>query len=122
MPIELGDGDVLVAPPVLPAIVTAPPADADVLVLPVAGTRGPPGAPGEPGEQGPIGPAGGSFYVHTQTDPASVWVIDHGLGRKVHVTVFDPTDTVIYADVEHGSIDQTTVSFPSPVLGSAVLG
>lgn len=108
----LGTGDVRVAPPVLPAVKAAPPAVTSALVLPVIGPTGPAGPPGAPG---------GSAYIHNQTTPASTWVIDHDLSRKVHVTLFDVFNVVIYADIEHGTPDQTTVTFPDPMTGSAVL-
>jgi hypothetical protein len=60
-------------------------------------------------------------YVYLQAVPAATWIIDHGLSRKVHVTVFDSGEGVVYADVAHGSINQTTVSFPNPVTGSVVI-
>ena len=113
MPIELGDGvEIRVAPPELPTVVLAPPLSTEITVLPVAGSAGPPG---------PAGPPGGSYYAHIQTVPAATWIIDHDLGKKVHVTIFDLVDRVIYADVDHGSLNQTTITFPSPVTGSVVI-
>lgn len=97
------------------------PPDTEYLVAPVAGPRGPKGDPGDPG---PPGPAGDAAYVHTQSTPAATWVIDHNLGRLVHVTVSDATTPPwrqVFADIEHGSINQTSVTFPAPVAGTAVL-
>lgn len=108
MPIDL-NGDIRVAPPVLPTVTVAPPGPTSVTVLPVAGPTGPQGAPG------------GSYFVHTQSSPSATWIIDHNLGRKVHVTLFDPLSTVIHADIDHGTPNQTTITFPSPVTGSAVI-
>lgn len=82
------------------------------------GTSGPIGPPGPPG---PSGPSGGSYFAHTQSIPAATWVIDHGLAKQVHVTIFDPLNTVIYADIDHGTVNQATITFPSPVTGSAVI-
>lgn len=123
MPIIL-DGDVTVAPPVLPEVRVAPPGSTTVTVLPVAGPTGPQGIPGATGPQGPVGPPGGTVYTHTQSTPAATWVIDHNLGRRAHVTLFATTTApwrVAYADVEHGSLNQTTIMFPEPVSGSAVI-
>ncbi len=78
-------------------------------------------APGPQGPSGPQGPPGGSAYVHTQTSPAATWIINHNLGRKVHVTLFDPAETVVHADIDHGTINQTTITWASPATGSAVL-
>lgn len=63
----------------------------------------------------------GEGHAHTQSSPAATWIIDHGLGRKVHVTIFDTAETVIYADVDHGTTNQATITFPSPVAGSAFI-
>lgn len=111
MPIDL-TGDVVVAPPVIPAVRTAPPAPGSVTVLPVVGPTGPQGSPGTPG---------GSYFVHTQSSPAATWIIDHNLAKKVHVSIFNSTGTVIYADIDHGTTNQTTITFPGPVTGSAVV-
>lgn len=80
-----------------------------------------------PGPQGPQGPAGapgapgGSYFTHTQSTPAATWIIDHNLAKKVHVTIFNPAGTVIHADIDHGTTNQATITFPSPVTGSAVI-
>lgn len=108
MPIDLS-GDVTVAPPVLPAVKVAPPSSTSVTVLPVTG---PPG---------PIGTPGGAYFVHTQASPAATWIINHNLAKKVHVSVFDALNTVIHADIDHGTANQTTITFPSPAIGSAVI-
>lgn len=81
-------------------------------VLPTPGPQGPAGAPGTPG---------GVAFEYTQASPASTWIIDHNLGRKVHVSVFSDDAVVVFADVVHGSPDQTTISYPTPTTGSAVI-
>lgn len=86
-----------------------PPSTSVYTVVPVAGPQGEPGTPG------------GSYFVHTQSTPAATWVIDHDLAKKVHVTIFNPAGTVIHADIDHGSPDQTTITFPTPVTGSVVI-
>lgn len=79
----------------------------DAIVVPIVGPQGPPGV------------AGG--FEHTQAAPASTWIIDHNLGRKVHVSIFSATQELVYADVIHGSINQTTITFATPTSGSAVI-
>lgn len=64
---------------------------------------------------------GGDSFEYTQASPAASWIIDHNLSRKVHVTVFDVLANVVYADVEHGTPNQATVTFADPFAGSAVL-
>lgn len=70
------------------------------------------------GPQGPQGPAGTS-YTHTQSASASTWIVTHNLNKKVHVSIFDDTGELIYADVDHGSLNQTTITFSSPMTGTA---
>jgi hypothetical protein len=64
----------------------------------VPGPQGPPGPaipgpPGPPGEAstipGPPGPPGSASYEHVQENPAMVWTIQHNLGYKPTLTVFD---------------------------------
>lgn len=78
------------------------------------------GVQGAPGPQGPPGPPGGGAYLHIQDTPASVWVIDHNLGHAVHTTLIDDNGIVMHADVTHGTVNQTTVSFANPKTGSVV--
>lgn len=111
--IDLGDGaSVRVAPPELPAVKLSPPVAANVVVVPVVGPAGAQGNPGTPG---------GNGFSFTKSVPASTWIIDHNLNRRVHVSIFDVTETVVFADVEHGSPNQVTVTFPFPVSGSAFI-
>lgn len=91
------------------------------LVTGPAGAEGPEGPAGPDGPPGADGAPGGSAFVFTQASPSASWVIDHNQGRKLHVTIFDTGERVVYADVEHGSTDQATITFAVPVSGSAVL-
>jgi hypothetical protein len=79
----------------------------DVIVVPVVGIQGPPGV------------AGGFEYLRAVA--ATTWIIDHNLGRKVHVSIFSDASEVVYADVTHGSINQTSITFAAPTTGSAVI-
>lgn len=79
----------------------------DVIVVPVVGPQGPPGV------------AGG--FEYTRDVAATNWIIDHNLGRKVHVSIFSDGAEVVHADVNHGSVNQTTISFPAPTTGSAII-
>lgn len=88
-----------------------------IALVPVRGTKG---DQGDPGEQGIPGTQGNS-YEYLRPSPASVWIIDHMLGRKVHVSIFDPAGLVVHADVEHGTINQTTITYVAPFAGSAVI-
>lgn len=90
----------------------------ETVIVPVAGPTGP---PGPAGPEGPEGTPGGSAYEYTQTVPASTWIIDHNLGRKVHVSIFSTAEFVVFADVFHGSPNQTTITYPTPTAGSVVI-
>lgn len=80
-----------------------------------------PGPQGPSGEQGLPGAAGGSAFVFTQSVASATWVINHNIGRKVAVVLFDAEGNVVQSDIEHGSINQATVTWSSPTLGSALV-
>lgn len=94
MPIDL-DGDVTVAPPVLPAVRVAPPSPTTVTVLPVVGPAGPQGIPGDS--------AGLFGFVHTQNTPATLVTINHGFTYKPAGIVCLETDggQLEYASISH---------------------
>ena len=89
------------------------PGQPNVIAVPVSGPQGP---------QGPTG-ATGPFnnFEPTQSAPASAWIIDHNLARKVHVSIFSLSSELVFADVIHGTINQTTINFSAPTSGSAVI-
>lgn len=81
-------------------------------------------APGPQGARGPVGPAGapgGSVYEFTQSTPSATWVINHNIGRRVSVTLFNDVGDVLMSDIEHGSLNQATVTWSSPTTGSALV-
>lgn len=78
-------------------------------------------ASGPQGPEGPPGPAGGDVYVHTQSVAASTWIVTHNRGRRVGVTVLDDDNRVVLTDIEHGSLNTTTVTFSVPTTGTAVI-
>ena len=80
-----------------------------------------------PGPQGPRGPAGqagapgGSAYEHVQSVAASVWNVVHGLGRRSHATILDADGVEIETDVQHASINEIVVQFPTPQTGTVIV-
>jgi hypothetical protein len=73
------------------------------------------------GPQGPPGTAGASTE-YIQASPASVWgpiTVPTGLGRRPNVAVYLGGELV--AAFVTASSTQVTISFPTPVTGSAVL-
>lgn len=82
---------------------------------------GPQGPRGPQGAQGLPGAAGGTAFEFSQGVPSATWVINHNLGRKVNVSLYDATGRVVISDIEHGSLNQATVTWSSPVTGSAYI-
>lgn len=85
------------------------------------GPQGPQGEQGPQGIQGPIGPAGGDPFIFDQTTPVATWTIDHNYGRRVSVDLIDDTGKVVFADIEHPTLNRTVITFPSPTTGTAFI-
>jgi hypothetical protein len=64
----------------------------------------------------------GTSYNHVQSSAASVWTINHNLGRPVSTVVFSPGGAQVLAGVLNTSVNQTTVTFTNPETGSALVG
>lgn len=77
------------------------------------------------GFEGPQGPAGNGegaqAHIHTQSLAASVWTINHALGRGPAVTVFDSSGDECYGAIEHPTATQTNITFSAPFAGTARL-
>lgn len=65
--------------------------------------------------------AGASGYVHQQAAPSALWTINHGLGYRPSVELFDSGGVEIDAEVIHASAVQTLVYFDTAIAGSARL-
>jgi len=78
------------------------------------GPQGPPGPPGPPG-------VGGGSYLHEQTVASTSWLINHDLGFRPNVDVFDETGRRIRAAVIHHTDNQTELQFLSVRTGEAHL-
>lgn len=125
--VDLPSFTVTVEIPAQPTLQQELPDPSDVVVVPIAGPPGPTGAQGPGGETGPEGPAGpagpggGGYFAYIQISPAATWIINHNLGRLVHVTLLDSGNDIAYADVIQGTLNQATIVFAVPTVGSAVL-
>jgi len=67
---------------------------------------------------GPSGPPGQGFE-HTQTTPASTWVVNHNLGLRPSVSVRSSGGVELLAEVVHMSANQTEIRFVTPYTGTA---
>jgi outer membrane lipoprotein-sorting protein len=72
---------------------------------------------GPQGAQGPVG-AGLDF---NQTSSATTWTINHNLGYKPSVDVYDSGSQQIQAEVSHTSVNQTVILLTAPSAGFARL-
>jgi hypothetical protein len=50
-------------------------------------------------------------YVHSQSLPASTWVIPHGLGKYPSPVVLDSSGREVHGAVTHDSVNQLTIRF-----------
>ena len=105
-----------------PAPVAVPPVVRDVPVLvgrrALAGARGERGPAGTPGKDG----RAARRFVHVQATPAAVWFLEHGFGEPpASVRLLDEHGEEVDADLLDVSPTVTTVSYPSPRVGRAIL-
>jgi hypothetical protein len=75
------------------------------------------------GPQGPAGSGGGSgtAYEFIQGSAATTWTINHNLGYKPIVDVYDTGSQQIEAAVTHPTINQTLIVLTAPAAGFARL-
>ena len=93
------------------------------------GIQGPPGVKGDKGDKGDNGDQGarglagaaGETYVHDQTVPLDVWVIDHPLSKFPSVTCMDSAGDEIDGILSYDSLDRVTVTFGAATGGKAYL-
>ncbi len=63
--------------------------------------------------------ASGAGFVHTQGSASAEWIVNHNLGFKPAVEIFDVGGREVEADVLHMSDNQLRVYFTSAVAGTA---
>jgi hypothetical protein len=81
------------------------------------------GAQGPEGPAGPTGPKGddGGGITHTQSTPASNWIVTHTLGRYPFSSEITIAGEVVHADVVYPDVYTAVVTFASPQSGSLKL-
>lgn len=72
------------------------------------------------GPQGAQGPVGAGFDFN-QAISAATWTINHNLGYKPSVDVYDSGSQQIQAEVSHTSVNQTVILLTAPIAGFARL-
>jgi hypothetical protein len=72
------------------------------------------------GPQGAQGPIGAGFDFN-QASSATTWTINHNLGYKPSVDVYDSGSQQIQAEVSHTSVNQTVILLTTPSAGFARL-
>lgn len=88
-----------------------------VVIVPPSGPEGPPGPQGPPGADG----TGDATYLHDQQSPASVWTIDHGLGKEPAVTVIDSAGSQVIGDISFPTLNRVVLTFSAAFAGRARL-
>lgn len=75
------------------------------------------------GPQGPQGPQGEAAnpFVFTQSTPSTTWTINHNLGYRPSVELFDSGSQEIDGEVSHPTVNQTIVSLNPATAGTARL-
>jgi hypothetical protein len=69
---------------------------------------------------GPQGPAGAG-YLHQQTSSSTTWIINHNLGFRPAVELFDSGSQEIDGDVAHPSVNQAIITLSPATTGTARL-
>lgn len=88
-----------------------------VAIVPPAGPVGPPGPQGPAGADG----TGDATFLHDQQAPASVWTIDHGLGKEPSVTVIDSAGSQVIGDASFPTPNRVVLTFSAAFSGRARL-
>lgn len=81
---------------------------------PARGPAGPPGPSGPPGSQ----------YIHTQLLPATVWTVEHNLGRRpAAATVFSADYAEEFGEfsIQHVDLNTLYLSADLPISGVALV-
>lgn len=70
---------------------------------------------------GPDGSSRPQRHIHQQPTPATVWIVDHALGRRPIVAVYDTTGREILADVTAPDASRVVITHALPTDGEAHL-
>lgn len=73
------------------------------------------------GRQGPPGTPATPTYTHAQASASTTWTINHNLGFKPDVYLYDAGGNEFEAQVAHPSNNQTVVTLTQATAGTARL-
>lgn len=80
------------------------------------------GLPGPPGPAGPGGGGGGGgFYTHNQATASAFWTINHNLGYRPAVSVWDTANDQVVGEVDHINFNTLTIAFSTAISGTAYM-
>lgn len=65
--------------------------------------------------------SGSASYTHTQASPSDIWTINHNLGFRPAVELYDVGGREFDAEVLHTSANQVLVYLSAPTAGTARL-
>lgn len=67
-------------------------------------------------------PGSGSdaHYEHTQSVASATWTVNHGLGKKPAITIFDSSGDECEGAITHVSNNQATITFSAAFSGVAI--
>ena len=65
------------------------------------------------------GGGGDKTYTHTQNSGATIWEVEHDLGKRPSVTVVDVNNVQGYGIVTHTNANELTITFPGSTTGKA---
>lgn len=68
-----------------------------------------------------LGGAATSSYIHTQMVAATIWTVEHNLGKYPSVTVVDSGNTVVVGEVRYIDTITVVLTFTSSFSGKAYL-
>lgn len=83
-----------------------------------AGPQGPAGAPGSPGAPGAAGVD--ATYRHQQFTPATTWTVNHNLGKRPTIDIFDSAGDAVDTDFHHVDDNTVTINFTAATGGEAI--
>jgi hypothetical protein len=58
-------------------------------------------------------------YTHTQSQSASIWVVQHNLNKKPAVSIVDTGDNEVEGDILYNDNNTLTLTFSAPFSGKA---